>query len=236
MNTVRAISPRSPHVPRRPAQVHPSSLPPLGQLLRFGTIGILNTAFDILLLNLLLWIFAIHTTPLMLVANAAAYGLGAVNSFVWNKYWTFAHGQRVTRQEMIRFAAVTLCGMGINDLLLGVAGHLLLPLMGSTVLWANLSKLLAVAGSMVISFMGMRLWVFTHRPAHEQPARMSPRVHMRSTNVRFGTPRTPARVMPRPRIVSRVQIKQPREWAPADGLLPLQLNLLHPAEAQEVAV
>ncbi len=64
--------------------------------------------------------------------------------------------------------ATTVLGIAINDLLLWVAGSVLLQVAGATTLfgspwiWSNTAKLLAIGGSMIVSFLGMRLWVFAH--------------------------------------------------------------------------
>ncbi len=72
----------------------PSSLavpaaPPMrtrGAIARFAVVGITNTVIDLAVLNLLLWILGATAsagiTPTILVANAVAYTVGAVNSYV----------------------------------------------------------------------------------------------------------------------------------------------------------
>jgi hypothetical protein len=61
----------------------------LKQLTRFGLVGGLNTLIDILALNVLLLLGPTSSTLQIL-----AYGVGAGNSFVCNKYWTFKRRQR----------------------------------------------------------------------------------------------------------------------------------------------
>jgi putative flippase GtrA len=131
-----------------------------GQLVRFGIVGGANTAIDLLILNSLLWLFPTTNTILVLLFNSLAYSLGAVNSFLFNKYWTFAHWQRTTWSEMRRFAITTFLGMVCNDLLIWSANNLFHPLISNTALWMNISKIVAIAGTVFISFLGMRLWVF----------------------------------------------------------------------------
>jgi putative flippase GtrA len=133
------------------------------QLLRFSFVGVLNTAIDVLALNALLLLFDLHTTPQVLLANAVAYALGAVNSFVLNKHWTFGRRTPVSRRELGSFALTTLAGIALNDALLWVIGRSLLSVLGPTALWANAAKIGAIGGTMVLSFLGMRLWVFAHR-------------------------------------------------------------------------
>ena len=133
------------------------------QLLRFGLVGALNTAIDVLALNLLVWLFDLRTTPTLLLANAAAYALGAINSFVFNKRWTFGSRKASTPGEVVRFAFTTLAGIGVNDLLLWLLSKALLPLLGPTQLWANAAKVGSIGGTVLLSYLGMRLWVFAQR-------------------------------------------------------------------------
>ncbi|MDQ6645549.1 MAG: GtrA family protein, partial [Chloroflexota bacterium] len=69
----------------------------LREVLRFGLVGGLNTLVDLLILNALLWLFPTTSTLMLLVYSSLAYSLGAVNSFLLNKYWTFRYWQKVTR-------------------------------------------------------------------------------------------------------------------------------------------
>ena len=134
-----------------------------GQLVRFGIVGGVNTSLDLLILNGLLWLFPTTNTILVLLFNSVAYCLGAVNSFLLNKYWTFARRQRTTWSEVRRFAITTFFGMVCNDILIWFANNLFHPLISNAALWMNASKIVAIAGTVFISFLGMRLWVFVNR-------------------------------------------------------------------------
>ena len=57
------------------------------QIVRFVLVGGLNTLVDLLILNGLLWIFQTNSTIALLTFSALSYGIGAVNSFLLNKYW-----------------------------------------------------------------------------------------------------------------------------------------------------
>ncbi len=134
----------------------------LAQFARFGLVGGLNTLIDLLILNGLLWLFPTRSTGLLLVFNSIAYSVGAINSFLLNKYWTFRAAGRAQPREVGRFALTTLAGIACNTLILWVMSSLLHPVLLSAVLWANASKLIAIGGTVLISYLGMRLWVFVH--------------------------------------------------------------------------
>jgi putative flippase GtrA len=140
----------------------------LRQVLRFGLAGGLNTLVDVLTLNGLLWLFPPTSTLLLLSYNVLAYSLGAVNSFLLNKYWTFRQKQQTTRRELARFTLVTLCGIGWSTIILWLASKVLHPLLVNPTLWANASKVVAIAGTALISYLGMRLWVFVSKRPKKQ--------------------------------------------------------------------
>jgi putative flippase GtrA len=133
------------------------------QLIRFGIVGGLNTAIDVLLLNVFLWIYPTKSTLLVLLFNSIAYVLGAVNSFLLNKYWTFKNYKRPTLSEITRFSLTTAIGVACSDVILWCANLLLAHWIADTALLTNLSKLLAIMGTVGISYLGMRLWVFVQK-------------------------------------------------------------------------
>ena len=135
-----------------------------GQIVRFGTVGVLNTVLDLLILNCLLWLFPTNDPVVVVLFNSLAYALGAINSFLLNKYWTFGYSKSITGREVSRFILTTALGIVCNDILLWLANILLRPLIVHSSLWVNASKLVSLAGTVLISYVGMRLWVFVHNP------------------------------------------------------------------------
>lgn len=135
--------------------------------MRFGAVGVLNTGIDICALNLLLWRLPTHDTNLLLVYNTVSYLLGALNSFLLNKYWTFQSRSSASQGEILRFGGVTIAGIFCNDALIWLAGKGLHSLIANVFLWGNASKVSAALGTMILSYFGMRLWVFasTAQPA-----------------------------------------------------------------------
>jgi len=164
------------HVQIAPSQGHSVTSPSIGyswgktfrQLWCFSLVGGLNTLIDLLILNMLLWLFPTQSTFLLIIYNSIAYGIGAINSFVLNKYWTFSHKQRTTATELLRFAVTTCVGIAGNDLLIWIVGGVLHPFISNPALWTNTSKVIAIFGTSSISYLGMRLWVFVHQPQKEK--------------------------------------------------------------------
>ena len=131
------------------------------EVVRFAIVGVANTAIDLLVLNCLLILLPTQSAGLLVVYNSVAYGLGAFNSFLLNKYWTFQRNQTAAKGELLRFALVNVLGLFCNNGILWLATTIVQPLMGSGIVSVNISKVLAIIGTAIISFLGMRLWVFT---------------------------------------------------------------------------
>lgn len=162
---MQAIIEPTHEVPAPPAPPAGTRAAALWQMLRFGIVGILNTLIDFATLNALLWRFPTHQANLLLIYNSLAYTLGALNSFLLNKYWTFRLSRGISSREILRFVIVSIGGFFCNDSLIWLIGTSLHPLIASTFLWANLSKAGAAIGTAGVSYIAMRLWVFVGAPA-----------------------------------------------------------------------
>jgi putative flippase GtrA len=78
---------------------------------RFFLVGILNTALDIGLYLVLTRWFGVFATR-KVVAKGISYGAGIVNSFYWNKSWTFK--AEAGAVAFVAFVAASLTAMAIN--------------------------------------------------------------------------------------------------------------------------
>jgi putative flippase GtrA len=81
----------------------------------------------------------------VLLINTCSYSSGTVNSYLWNKYWTFGdfeHRHGVV-QQFPRFVVFNLIGLAISNILV-VTFALFLPLL--------IAKLFAVAGTAVWNY------------------------------------------------------------------------------------
>ena len=123
------------------------------QFLKFGIVGVLNTVIDFSLLNLLHLVFKIP----FLLANTISVSSSIVNSFVWNKYWTFQNREKEFGRQFIKFVILSLVGLGINDGIL----YLSVNFLGSSApLELNLSKIFASIFSMAWNFIAYKKWAF----------------------------------------------------------------------------
>ncbi len=131
------------------------------QLLRFAVVGGLNTAIDVLLFNLLVWMFPTSDMYMIILLNSVAYFTGALNSFFLNKLWTFRQRSNTTSGQVMRFIMVTSLGIVCNDAFLWVASAVLTSLNLQSFFWTNVAKVAAIGGSVLVSYLGMRFSVFT---------------------------------------------------------------------------
>ena len=104
------------------------------RFVRFALVGVLNTVVDFGMFVLLQSI--LHTN--LYTANAIAYLLAVVNSFLMNKYWTFSNHPtgRLILQDFGLFTIGNVAGLTLSTLII-YASTLFLP--------AVLGKVLAIA-------------------------------------------------------------------------------------------
>lgn len=134
------------------------------QWFRYCLVGVANTLIDVLVLSILLWRFPTTQVQTLVVYNSLAYIAGAASSFFLNKYWTFGHRQRTTPKEVGRFVSSLLLEMLSSNGLVWLIGNALHPCIANVIVWGNASKLLAVAGNALLSYLLMRFWVFASGP------------------------------------------------------------------------
>lgn len=128
------------------------------QFSKFALVGLLNTAIDFGVLNLLVATTGITGGPSIIPLNALAFSAAVANSYFWNRRWVFVdkkHG------NFVIFFAVTVVGVGINSGVVFLITTFVSPLAGfDRTLWVNFAKALATGVSLVWNFTGYRLVVF----------------------------------------------------------------------------
>jgi len=129
----------------------------------------MNTGVDLLAFNILIWMFPTQDSGLLVIFNSMAYSIGAINSFCWNKIWTFRQHSEASSDQFVRFALVTSLGIICNDAFLWLATTIFMSLSLTSIFWVNVAKVLAIAGSVTVSYIGMRFGVFTKREEVDMP-------------------------------------------------------------------
>jgi len=131
------------------------------RIVRFGTVGALNTLIDFAILNLLLALFAVTGGLPLMVCNATAFLAASLNSYFLNRKWTFAQQDAATLRQFLLFFTLTTGGLLVNTLVLyGLVSGLPQPSGMSNLLWVNVAKVVATAASLIWNYLAYRHVVF----------------------------------------------------------------------------
>lgn len=126
----------------------------LGQLIRYGVVGVLSNAVGFMLY---LAITAAGMPPL--AAMSLLYAVGVMQTFIFNKRWSFRHEGR-SRATFIRYCATYAIGYVVNLITM----HVLVNQFGLPHQLVQGALIFAVAG---LLFLLQKFWVF--RNEHSTP-------------------------------------------------------------------
>jgi len=138
-------------------------VPSLFEFSKFAVVGVLNSGVDFGILNLLMLITALSSGAAFLAFKSISVTLGVINSYLWNKYWTFntSNSAADARREFMAFMVVTLIAVGVNvagaDVIVNVIGA---PAGFSTKLWANIGAISGAGLTLFTNFFGYKFFVF----------------------------------------------------------------------------
>ena len=93
--------------------------------LKFGLVGVANTALDVLLFSTLTYVAGVRPVP----ANIVSYSAGILLSYTVNRAWTFRDRERQrTVRQLAWFIAGSVAGLALSTLVIallaGVCGAL----------------------------------------------------------------------------------------------------------------
>ncbi len=136
-------------------------VPVMLQIAKFAAVGGLNTLLNLGVLNLLIYIFSIAKGLPYSIFIAIAFIIANINSYFWNKYWTFGSKGEVGVKEFGQFFVVSLVGFGISVGVASLVVNVIGPVGGiSDARWANIGALSATVGSLAWNFVGYKFIVF----------------------------------------------------------------------------
>ncbi len=140
------------------------------QIGKFVLVGGFNFLVDLGVLNLLIFISGIASGMLFSTFKAIAFTIAVINSYFWNKLWTFKNptdnlaeknAVKKTGKEFIQFVVVSLIGLAVNNLTASLIVNWLGPQGGiNPTTWANLGALVASFIGMFWNFVGYKFIVF----------------------------------------------------------------------------
>ena len=137
-------------------------MPTIFQMAKSFLVGILNTFIDLGILNLLMWIFSVSSGWFYTVFKAASFTVSVINSYFWNKFWTFEDkDENIRAGEMAKFYGVALGGLLIHLIVSGLVVNVIKPQLGlSPELWGNVGGVAAALIGFLWNFFGYKLLVF----------------------------------------------------------------------------
>jgi len=132
------------------------------QAAKWVLVGALNTFIDLGVLNGLIWISGIATGLLYSVFKGSSFLLATLNSYFWNKHWTFAKRETVfSSREFSKFLLVTTIGLFINVGIASFVVNIIGPQYGiGEKMWANVGAFIAVLIAWVWNFLISKFIVF----------------------------------------------------------------------------
>lgn len=124
----------------------------LREIARFVTVGLINTGIDLMVFSIAFYGIGLH----LITANTLAYSIATINSYMMNKFWTFAgrSGSDVTTSEFTRFVLFNLGGLALSNLTVFVFAGFVRPI---------IAKLGAIGVTFVWNYLTIRRFVFRHR-------------------------------------------------------------------------
>lgn len=146
----------------------------LKKFLKFGIIGVFNTLVDFAVFYVMdRWVIKEGPTLALLgmtivagpyISNCISYVVANINSFFWNKLWTFQKRDKVTKGEAGRYLVTSIGYLLISSLSLAVCIRILsMPALAALVPedWTNpLAKLPTACVTMFYNYLMNKFWVF----------------------------------------------------------------------------
>ncbi len=137
-------------------------VPSFFEFTKFAVVGVLNSGVDFGILNALMLITGLASGGAFLAFKSISVTLGVINSYIWNKYWTFAAAKSSdARRELVSFMVVTLIAVGVNvagaDVIVNVIGA---PSGISSKLWANIGAISGAGPDALHKFFRLQVFCF----------------------------------------------------------------------------
>jgi len=119
-------------------------------VLKFGIVGVINTAVDFIIFSLLS-VLGVHYT----ISQIAGYSGGTLNSFILNKFWTFEAGEnkKKSTQEILQFVLVNMLSLVITEVGLSV-------LINNFSFNIYIAKICVIVLAQAVNYFSYKFWVF----------------------------------------------------------------------------
>jgi putative flippase GtrA len=139
-------------------------IPSLFEFSKFSVVGVLNSGVDFGVLNSLILLTGLASGGAFLAFKSISVTLGVINSYLWNKFWTFQTDvteAAAARRELFAFILVTVAAVAVNvagaDVIVNVIGA---PRGVSGKVWANVGAISGAGLTLFTNFFGYKFFVF----------------------------------------------------------------------------
>lgn len=118
---------------------------------RFSIIGVLNTLMDFAVFTIFHSFFEVNYA----VSQIVGYSFGVINSFVFNKNWTFGdrNANKKTAHELLQFIVINLISLAVTIIFMKL-------LIKNLELNVYVAKIIVTFVAQITNFLGYKLWVF----------------------------------------------------------------------------
>ena len=131
------------------------------QILVFGLVGGVNTAVDLVVLNILMFATGITSGLMYSVFKTLSFVVAVSNSYFMNKYWTFHDHDARSSKEFSQFLIVSIGGLVINVGVSSFVVNSVSNVLGvSPQLWGTIGALAGTCVGLAWNFFGYKLFVF----------------------------------------------------------------------------
>jgi len=116
--------------------------------IKYSIVGGVNTLITYVSFYLMSNFLGVH----YVIATIIGYILGIINSYFWNKFWTFKKNKK-SLNEFLKFVLVYLFAFTVN------VGSIVF-LKESLYVSPNIGEIVGILFAMIVSYAGQRFWTF----------------------------------------------------------------------------
>jgi len=134
------------------------------QYTKFLMVGAMNAVVDVIVLNVLFIIAPSKSQWVLVGCNTVAGICAILNSYYWNRKWTFSETADGSIRERYLFILQAILNILLSDVIVGwISSYLVFSKSVPIYISSNSAKLVAMFLSSSLSYFLMRLFVFRKR-------------------------------------------------------------------------
>lgn len=136
-------------------------IPGMFQFVKYGIVGGFNAMLDFGILNQLIFLTGISAGLFYSLFKSISFLIAVVNSYFWNKYWTFNANTKKGAKEFFNFFILNIIGFVINVGLASlIVNFMKAPADIPPKTWANIGAACSAIIALLWNFVGMKFFVF----------------------------------------------------------------------------